>query len=200
MTRNLILVIIAGFLLSSCISLLPEAGPGPDIYRLSKIDPPNTQSKPKAVILLAQVQVPRELKNNRVALMQNGQTIAYAANARWAAATPEMLQDLLADSLQANGVLQVVLPADGVNTAISLRVMLRTFEAEYDQGNEAAPNGMVSYQVRLIDRKSRSLVAEKTFTASRRASDTRLSSIVTAIDGAALDAAAQLADWVANKV
>jgi len=185
--------------ITGCISLLPEAGPGPDIYRLSDVSAGSDSKHTELVILLPLVQAQRELKNNRLTLVRHDRSIAYAADARWAAPTPQMLRKLIADTLTIRAGIRVVAPADGVDTAIELRVGLTSFEALYDQGTEAAPLAVVRYQVQIIDRKSRTLLAQETFRATSRANDIRLGQVVNAIDLAAHSAASKLSDWVAQQ-
>ena len=190
-------LVLAGlFLLSGCISLIPEAGPGPDIYRLSSVPEHKGAKTGGAVVLLPVVQAPKELRNNRVALILQPQTISYAANARWAAATPEMLQSLLADTFRERNFMQVVLPADGLDAPIEVRVSLQNFEAYYDQGQAAPPLARVGFRVQLIDRVSRTLLGEQKFVAQARSKDVRLGSIVAAIDEATHNTASQISHWV----
>ncbi len=194
-----IYLVLAGlFLLPGCISLIPEAGPGPDIYRLSSVPEDNGKDARTggAVVLLPIVQAPKELRNNRVALILQPQTISYAANARWAAATPEMLQSLLADTFRERNFMQVVLPADGLDAPIEVRVSLQNFEAYYDQGQAAPPLARVGFRVQLIDRVSRTLLGEQKFVAQARSKDVRLGSIVAAIDEATHNTASQISHWV----
>jgi cholesterol transport system auxiliary component len=200
MIRKFLIAGAASLALSSCVSLLPEAGPGPDIYRLSAVVVPVHEAQGQTLIVLPIVQAPRELKNNRVALVRGDQSIAYAASARWASSTPEMLQVQIADRLRAHGALIVTFPADGVDTPLEVRITLRNFEARYDQGAEAPPLGSVSYRVQLINRKTRSLISEQVFSARQRSGDLTLGSIVAAIDIAAGDVAVQTANWVAEQV
>ncbi|PHR59223.1 MAG: hypothetical protein COA47_09675 [Robiginitomaculum sp.] len=192
-------VLLAGFALSACISLLPDAGPGPDIYRLTHAATGSQASETAITLLLPVVKAPKELKNNRVALIRNGSAISYAANARWAASTPEMLQQLLADALRHDGALSVIFPGDGVKPNFEVRVILRAFEAQYDQGFDAAPQGVVSYRVRLVDPHTRQLIGEEIFQVKSRSADIRLGSIVAAIDVAAHEAARQMAIWVTER-
>lgn len=192
------IVIAAILVLGGCISLLPEAGAGPDIYRLSAVQSKSQQPSSMTTVLLPLVQAPRELKNNRVALTVGDHTISYAANARWASSTPEMLQALFADNLRKQGDVGVVFPADGINADQELRIILHNFEANYDHGTDQPPLAVVRILVRLIDRNSRALIKENNLQAQFRARDLRLGSIVAAIDQAAHDIAMQTAYWVAK--
>jgi len=191
------IIMLAGLvLLSGCISLIPEPGPGPDIYRLSTTVETGHQPIIKQTILLPVIQAPRELRNNRVALIRSSQTISYAANARWAASTPEMLQAFLADRFREQGAIQVIFPKDGINAPREVLVRLLKFEASYDQGTESAPLAIVAFRVQLIDRGNRTLIAEKKFRSTARSVDARLGSIVRSIDQASAEAASNITSWL----
>jgi cholesterol transport system auxiliary component len=196
MKLKITFLLVMALLLGGCISLLPDAGPGPDIYRLSKIVQTTPTQEVARLVLLPLVQAPRELKNNRVALVTGQQSISYAANARWASSTPEMLQVLFADALRNQAAIQVVYPADGINADFEVRIILQNFEAIYDQGQVSSPIAEVQILVRLIERKTRTLIAEKTISSSARSSDLRLGSIVAAIDQAAHKTATEMSFWV----
>ncbi|MCF6293152.1 MAG: ABC-type transport auxiliary lipoprotein family protein [Robiginitomaculum sp.] len=198
MKLKITILITMALLLGGCISLLPDAGPGPDIYRLSKIVQTTQKQKTDTLILLPLVQAPRELKNNRVALITGQQSISYAANARWASSTPEMLQVLFADALRNQPYIGVVYPTDGIHADFEIRIILQNFEAVYDQGQKTAPIAKVQILVRLIDRKTRTLVTEKTISSSARSSDVRLGSIVAAIDQASHNVAIDMSNWVGS--
>ncbi|MBL1430930.1 MAG: membrane integrity-associated transporter subunit PqiC [Robiginitomaculum sp.] len=198
MKLKITLLLTMTWVLAGCISLLPDAGPGPDIYRLSKITQTTSLQKPDTLILLPLVQAPRELKNNRVALVTGQQSISYAANARWASSTPEMLQVLFADALRNQSAIQVVYPEDGINADLEVRIILQNFEAVYDQGQKIPPIAKVQILVRIIDRKTRTLAAEKVISSSARSSDVRLGSIVAAIDQASHNVAIDMSNWASS--
>ncbi len=191
--------LIVSVALAGCVSLLPKAGPGPDIYRLSSahIDGQTTATQ---MVLLPLVQAPRELKNNRVVLIRGARSVVYAANARWAASSPEMLQSVLGNQLRADGRLGVSFPADGVDALFEMRVTLLNFEAQYDHGDAAAPLAVLGMRVQLIDRKTRMRIAEKSFRAVQRANGITLGEIVGAIDLATTDTAQQISNWTANRL
>ena len=196
-TKLLLLVVSA--LLASCISVLPKPGPDPDIYRLSDVVLPAQMAK-SPTILLEMPFAPKGLRNNRVAIAEGPQDIAYVYGARWAALVPQMSDALLADSLLATQRLNVVAPLEGVRPAFGLVSEVRHFEAVYDQGRDALPLGYVSFRAKLIDRHGRRQIAQKMFSARVRASANTLAAMAAAIDAAAHEAASALAEWTADQV
>ena len=184
--------------LNACISVLPKAGPDPDIFRLSDTAlPEHLASTP--VVLLEMPIAPKALRNNRIAIAQGPQDIAYAAGARWAGMVPQMAQELLNDSLLATQRLNVVSPREGVHPPYGLTVEVRHFEAVYDQGTDAAPLGRVSLYAKIINRHGRTLIAQRLFSADVRARENTLGAMAAAIDAAAHQAAAALSEWAADQ-
>ncbi len=184
--------------LAACISVLPKPGPDPDIFRLSDVTLPERMAA-SPVIVLEMPMAPKALRNNRIAIAQGPQDIAYAAGARWAGMVPQMAQELLNDALLATGRLNVVSPREGVHPPFGLAVEVRHFEAVYDQGPASVPLGRVSLYAKLIDRRGRTLIAQKIFTADVRARENTLRAMAAAIDAAAHEAADVLAGWTAEQ-
>lgn len=198
--RNLIVAVMAAMPLCACVSVMPKPGPAPDIYQLHDFaTSPVKVGKERPAILLPVVQAPRMLKNNRVALVKPDGTFAYANSARWSGAVPEMLQSLIASAMNAQNRQVAVYPGEGVDTRYELHVRAMDFEAEYDRGLDAPPMAIVTLQATLVDRKTRSLVAQKSFSNSGRANSVSLGDITAGIDHQAQASARELAIWLAEK-
>ncbi len=197
--RAQIVIILAALGLASCVSVLPKAGPDPDIFRLSERSLPMPLAT-DPVVLVEIPYMPKALRNNRVAISHGGQSIAYAGAARWAAPAPQMLAALVTDALLATQKVNVVTPREGMHPPIGLITEIRHFEAVYDNGAQNAPLGVVTIRAKIIDRRTRKLLAQSQFSAQSRASENRLEVITLAIDTAAQDAGAQLGDWVAEQL
>ncbi len=185
-------------LLGGCVSLLPKPGADPDIFRLSAA-PQSTTSAQSPLVVLPVVFAPKALRNNRVAISDGGNGIAYAAGARWAAPMPELFHTLQSDMLNAHGLRSAAVPG-GVRGDYTLVLEVRRFEAVYDNGPGRAPLALVRIKARLVDRISHSLLQTTTIEASVRASEDRLSPIILAIDAAAQKATADVAQWTADAV
>ncbi len=197
--RGYITVLAASIMLASCISVLPKPGPDPDIFRLSEITLPEDLAA-TPVVLVELPRTPKALRNNRIAVVQGEQGIAYTAGARWAAPVPQIMAELLGDSLLATGRLNVVAPQEGVHPAFGMMAEIRHFEIVYDNGDEAAPLGRVTIRAKLINRRSRTLIAQKQFNATVRARENQLSAIAAAIDEAAHSAGRELGEWAADEL
>ncbi len=197
--RTILLVLAASMMLVSCISVLPKPGPDPDTFRLSEIVLPS-QLASTPVVLVELPSSPKVLRNNRIAIVQGSQGIAYTAGARWAAPVPQLVSELLTDELLATGALNVVSPQEGVHPRFALITEIRHFEIVYDQGMDAAPLGRVEIRAKLIDRHGRVLMALGHFDANSRADDNRLGAIAAAIDRAAHQVGQELGAWAAKEL
>ncbi len=197
--RAKLVLIMAALVLASCISVLPDPGPDPDIFRLSEIALPDDLAA-TPVVLVEVPRTPKALRNNRIAIVQGMQGIAYTTGARWAAPVPQIMAELIGDALLATARVNVVSPQEGVHPRFGLITEIRHFEVVYDQGEQATPLGRVNIRAKLIDRRSRALIAQKQFNAEVRASDNRLGVIAAAIDEAAHQAGGELGIWVAERL
>ncbi|PHS26009.1 MAG: hypothetical protein COA85_06430 [Robiginitomaculum sp.] len=197
--RAKLVILAASLMLASCVSLLPKPGPDPDIFRLSEIIlPDNLAASP--VIIVELPRTPKALRNNRMAVIEGKQGIAYTTGARWAAPVPQIMAELLGDALLATGRINVVSPQEGVHPRYGLITEIRHFEIVYDQGAETAPLGRVSIRAKLINRRSRTVIAQHHFDASVRASENRLGAIAAAVDSAAHQGGQALGDWAAGQL
>lgn len=202
MTRATIVVALASALLAGCVSVLPNSGPPPDVFRLSAPSMDASDAVAADVVIEAPTpNVPKALAGERIAVSEEGGGIAYIAGARWAAATPDMLQRLIIETFDASGAVRAaVRPEDGVHASYELRLDVAAFEAVYRDGEGQPPTAEIRVRAKLIDADARSVVAAKAFSASRKATSRDLKAIVAAIDGASQELAAALVAWSASEI
>ena len=192
-------ILVLSLALASCVSVLPKPGPEPDIFRLGEIALPNHLAD-SPVVVVELPRTPKALRNNRLAIVQGGQGLAYTTGARWAAPVPQIMGELLGDALLATGRVNVVTPEEGVHPRYVLITEIRHFEIVYDHGDEAAPLGRVAVRAKIIDRNKRAVLAQYHFEASMRASENRLAPIAAAVDEAAQQTGRDLGNWVAQSL
>ena len=187
----------AALALTACVSLFPDSGDPPQVYRLSAPSPtPGADERWAWTVEVAPAIAERALSSNRVAVSTDGVEVAYAAGARWSAATPRLIQNLIIDTLSADGrILAAVRPEDGVRASCELRLELASFEAVYEDGEGAPPTANVNIRAMLITPGSRRLAAASNFVSEVRAGDVRMRAIISAMDEAAHAAAGQLVEW-----
>lgn len=181
--------------LPGCISLLPESEPD-TLYRLEQADLPDvTPAGDGVTVIVGRIDAPRGLASERIAIEREGR-IAYMAGAAWLSPAPTLLYSTVLDAFQSEAPAIVAARVeDGVAARYVLDLELRHFQAVYDNGPGAAPDIRVSLRARMIDRRSRALIAARSLNATQRASANRQGAIVDGFSAASGRVAADLADW-----
>ena len=191
---------------AGCVSVLPEAGPAPEIYRLNDGTAELARSSvgdaaaPSAdwALSVPEPIAPSALATDRIAVVTGGAGISYAAGARWSESAPRMLQERVLTAFEDDaGVRAAVRPEDGVATRFELRLELLRFEAVYPAGGAGAPTAQVSVRAKLVDRDDRVLAASRRLEANRRADANALGDIIAAFDAASSEVSRELARWTA---
>jgi len=185
---------------AGCVSLLPEPRPN-TLYRLAAADlDASAPVTAPVTVLIDRISAPRGLAGDRIAIQRSG-AIAYMAGAAWISPGPQLMEGAVFDAFY-NGA-PLIAPAhaeDGVRARYELDLDLRHFEAEYDQGEDAAPLVRTAVRARLIDRENRALVAARTIESTARATANRQGAIVAAFSSATDDATRALATWTQDAV
>jgi len=208
----LILAGAASVALAGCVSVLPGAGPAPDVYRLGmtpqgavvRVAQASNGAEHRAspmgwVVMVPTPLAPRALNTDRIAVSMSQGRVSYAAAARWDEPAPRLVQEVVIVGLEADPRIRAaVRPEDGVQGAYELRLDLRRFEAVYAHGDAAAPTVEVRMRARLIHRDNRELAATTQFSASARASENRVSAITAAFDRALDEVTGQLVTWTVD--
>lgn len=192
-----VLMSAAAVALTGCVNLLPETVPAA-VYRLSSPEPVTRNSQQE--LTLVQVDAPhaaRSLSGTDIAILMDGQHIAFMSGAQWIEPAPRVVQAMVIDAMnaQSGGVLPAR-PEDGVRVDYELRTDLREFEAAYLNGMESAPTIRVRIAARLITERSREFAGMQVFTAEVRARANRQRDIIDAFDQAAREATGDIAQWV----
>jgi cholesterol transport system auxiliary component len=134
------------------------------------------------------------LNSARIALRPTPTTLEYYAGARWVDVVPVMIQNLLLESLDNTGRIDVLgREVVGVRADLALLTHVREFQAEYD--TPGAPLVRVRLQARLIRLPRRLSVAATSEEFTVRASSTSLPAIVEAFDEAFGKALKRIVEW-----
>jgi cholesterol transport system auxiliary component len=186
--------------LSGCVSLLPEPTPV-SVYRLSSPEPLEWSGQDWTIVLIEQPRAPRGLSGDEIAVLRNGQSLAYVSGARWISPVPGLLQNQVIDTFNAaSSGLAPARPEDGVRADYELRLDLREYEADYDRGAEGAPLVRVRLAARLVSERGRNFIGARVFTAEVRASANRTGAIVNAFDAATGTVTHDLSRWTAAQI
>ncbi len=204
MTMRLWLAVACAALVTACVSVLPEAGPAPNMYRLSGegAGPAHTSadaavSNEALVLIVHRPVAPSVLANDRIAVVRRDGVLAFASGARWTQTTPAGLGDVMFERLHQPG-LSPVRPSDGVRGDVSLRIEIVGFEADFRRVSAGAgPIVRVQLRARLVDDDARVLLGATLIDVSEQAEAERLGAIVDAFNIASGRAAGELTDWIA---
>jgi len=141
------------------------------------------------------------LNTARIALKPDLTLLDYFANAMWIDVVPIMVQTLMTESLDASGALDVLGPdAIGLRPDYVLKIHIREFQAEYDEGLERPPLVNVRLQARLLGMPRRESLATISAQQFVRAAGTSLDQIVLAFDQALGQVLRRLVQWTMEEI
>ncbi len=199
MKRIALLLIVSGICTACVGSVLKSDNEAPDLYRLAA--PPasgasaGTGPAPTQAITVARPRSASSLDTERIAVTTPGHRFDYLAGARWADTAPQMVQQLLVDTLMAEGRFATAVAAPSrVPTELLLEVELRHFEAVYASVGEP-PRVLVELQANLVDVRRGARVASF----GSRAEATAAGNDRTAVIAAFEDATARAAQDAASR-
>jgi len=202
--RN-ILLSVAAFTVSGCVSLLPEPAPADVVYRLSAANEGVPQSATAKVIRIDRPKAANVFQGRDVVISPDGRRLSSASQAKWAESIPDMIQNSFVDVIAERAGLVGVIPSSGARTDTRVHLTIKSFEARFDQGEGAAPMAVVHYAATLSNASNRNLLGTYDVKKTVRSSDIRVSTIVEAMDNANQQALNAIVDWletpeVKNKV
>jgi cholesterol transport system auxiliary component len=182
--------------LCGCAAALQLAAPEPP--RLYELTPKSTftDGLPTVNSRLS-VEVPTAtagLNSSRIALRPTPTTLEYYAGASWIDVVPVMVQNLLLESLDNTGKIDVLgREVVGVRADLALLIHVREFQAEYE--GAGPPQVRVRLQARLVRLPRRTSLASTSEEFVVRAGDTSVPAIVTAFDEAFGKALRRIVEW-----
>ncbi len=182
--------------LTGCVSLLPDPAPADVVYRLSASNEGVAQSPTAKVVRIDRPRAASVFQGQDVVVSPDGRRLATAAQAKWAEAIPDMVQNSFVDVLAERSGLVGVIPSSGARTDTRVHLTIKSFEARFDNGEGAAPLAVVHYAVTLSNASNRNLLSTYDVKKTVRSTDVRVSKIVEAMDGANQQALNAIADWL----
>jgi cholesterol transport system auxiliary component len=196
--KRIALLLMVSGLCTACVgSVLKSGNEAPDLYRLAApsasgvsaaAGPALTQA-----ITVARPRSASSLDTDRIAVTTPGHGFDYLAGARWADTAPQMVQQMLVDTLIAGGRFATAVAAPSrVPTDLLLEVELRHFEAIYADAREP-PRILVQMQGNLVDVRRGTRVASFDSRAEATAARNDRTAVVAAFDDATARAAQDIA-------
>jgi ABC-type uncharacterized transport system auxiliary subunit len=155
--KSSVSVILAAVALSGCISILPEPAPAPRIFALRA----GPQAQPPApernvVVTVAAPAVPQTLNGGDILWIKDGAP-GFMERSVWTSRTPEALQALLVETIDAqNLVLAGLRSGEGARADAELRWEVRDFQIVESGGEISA---LFSADAKLVDIRTRTVIA-----------------------------------------
>jgi cholesterol transport system auxiliary component len=193
MTVRLAGIAALASLSAACVSVLPEPPAPPRIYSLSASTAAvAARSSPAngAIVAVELPAGPRALMGSEIAWRTDG-VLAYVAGAEWAGRAPELLQALLADTLDRSGLVQAgVRAGSGIRADYEIVWDLSAFYVDEERGVITA---RVSAAARLVDVRTRGLIAQVWVDETQVVDERSQTAATLALQQAARDAADRIA-------
>ncbi|MBU1377096.1 MAG: membrane integrity-associated transporter subunit PqiC [Alphaproteobacteria bacterium] len=182
--------------LSACVSLLPKTKPA-HLYRFGQ--PVAAEAVNAAVggvgVLRTTAVFQREAAGDRLLTMTNGKA-AYVAETRWVVPAAVLWDEAVVAAFDADaGPVRLVARGEPAPTPYVLRLDVRNFETQYDNGPKAAPVIVVRVRAAMTSTTDRGVVGERLFEKRVRAGDNRVTAIVPAYDRAVGEVLAEVVAW-----
>lgn len=187
-------VVLAGAVLASaCVSLLPEPPPPPVVYSL-RAGPVEPRAQPlnDMIVLVSEPSAPQSAAGADI-VWRKGRVIAVMDRGAWDGPTPDLLQAMLADTLERRrAVRAVVRTGAGVRADAEIRWAVLAFEVVEDAGRLEA---QMRVSATLIDARQRTVIATRRFEANAPISERSGRQAAAALERAAQQLVLELADW-----
>jgi cholesterol transport system auxiliary component len=200
-TISRIAALAACLVVGACAAALQLATPDPP--RLFALTPKSSFADDlPAADARIDVEVPTAtagLNTARIALRPTSTTLEYYADARWIDVVPIMVQNLLLESLDNAGKLDVLgREVVGIRADYALITHVREFQAEYQDGGP--PQVSVRLQARLVRLPRRISVGATSEAFTVPAQDGSMQAIVAAFDEALGKALRRVVEWTVREV
>ena len=196
-----IVALAACLLVGACAAALQLAAPDPP--RLYALTPKSTfaDDLPEVDARIS-VEVPTAtagLNTARIALRPSSTTLEYYADARWIDVVPIMVQNLLLESLDNAGTVDVIgREVVGIRADYALITHIREFQADYENG--APPKVSVRLQARLVRLPRRISVGATSEAFIVPAQNGSMQAIVAAFDEGLGKALRRVVEWTVREV
>jgi cholesterol transport system auxiliary component len=197
MSMRAILSAGAGLFLTGCISVGLGGGDTQPLttYTLSTPSAPDEPLPPvNWQLVVDKPAAAKALASNRIVVMPSPHVLNVYEGAQWSDRTPDLVQTLLIQGLEASGSITAVdRPVSGLRGDYTLVSEVRAFQAEY--GDSGPPVVHVSLSLRLLQPARNRILAATTVTARQPARATDIASVVRAFDVATTQVVTDTVAW-----
>ncbi|EDP65695.1 hypothetical protein BAL199_02684 [alpha proteobacterium BAL199] len=177
--------LIAALVMVAGCSGLSLGGPSQQLYTLTpKSTFPANLPTVDWQLAVDRPSSPAGLATTRIAVIRGAHRIDYYAGAQWIDDAPNMVQRLLIESFEnSKAIIGVGRESVSLRSDFVLRVELREFQAEYQEGVEA-PKVNVRINAKLVRMPQRRIIASTTVERVIASPDNKIHSIVDTFDQA----------------
>ena len=206
MKARIVAIALAAICLSGCVTLLPKTKPA-QLYRFGASPAQGTPvlapSAPRAgerfAVRVVGLSFDPAAASDRI-LTINGDKAAYVAGSRWIAAAEGLFDAALTAAFDHHqGPARLLALGEPAAADYTLKVDVRTFEARYEHGADAAPTVVVVAYAALVKRGDLNLDRTRLFMAEAPATSNSMGGVVAAFDGAVIKVLGQMVAWVDAK-
>lgn len=185
------LIALAMAPLGACVSVLPEPPDPPRIYTLTAATPAETGAMVAPIVIsVAAPNGARAVMGADLVWRRDG-VIAYVEAAEWAGRTPDLLQSLLADTIDSQGLVRAgVRSGAGVRADYEIQWDIAAFEIREADGARTAH---FAGAARLVEGRTRELIASARFDNSEPLEERSSGAAAAALESLARDAASRIA-------
>ena len=199
LSKNLpIIVVLVG--LTGCGGGVLGIGDETSLYRVgNNADTAPAVAQGRLPLYIARPQMPSGADADRIPTVEM-QEITYLAEARWASPAPEMISDLLKESIERN-VNQAYVPIQsGLPDHHLLSTRFTSYAAYYENGSEKPPVIRVVAQAALARAAHSGPLAVGKFSRQVPAVENTVSSVIDAFNTASVQIADEMAVWVGENM
>ena len=190
-----------GLGLTGCISVLPKSKPA-QLYRFGgdpSVTAPAQSTAPRFTVRNASIGFDHAAATDRI-LTVRGNQAAYIGGARWISPANTIFEAALTRAFDGHGgPARLVAAGEPAPGDFILRVDVRSFEARYEKGADAAPRIVVGVLAVLTDRKDGRIEARRLFEVASPAGSNSIHAITAAFDEAVRKILIELVAWVDAK-
>jgi cholesterol transport system auxiliary component len=176
--------------------MLPKARPA-QLYRFGEArTTPAAPSRSRFTVQMLPIDFDRASAGDLI-LTVSGDEAAYIKGARWVTSASSEFEGAVATTFAGDqGAAHLMAHGEVVRPDVQLKLSVRRFEARYTHGRTAPPDIVVELYAALSRADDRTLVGERTFTASIPASDDRMGAIAQAFNQAVGQVLGEMVRWV----
>lgn len=196
MISKAVVIASAALFLGGCISILPDAPPPPFTYTMRVGDVKPAGAEPKAGVVVVGAPTAHRLAAGSDIVWRTGPEIAVMDGVAWDDSAPDLLQIMLAETIDRRGHFRAALRSGGgARGDLDIRWDILAFEVVEDGNLEA----VFSATVRLVESRSRAVLETKRFETRAPIAARSGKLAAAALERVAQEACLQIAEWAAEK-